>query len=171
MKTTLSMLFLACGLLFMTACEPETNVVDPQLNQSSARKGVQDNFKAHLTGDEEVGPVETTAQGQATLKFSKDGLSVSYKINVAQLENVVGAHLHLAPAGANGPVVVGLLPAPVNGKVNGTLVEGTFTAAKLGGPLGGMTLEDLRTAMMEGNIYVNVHTTAHPGGQIRGQVD
>lgn len=167
------MLVVACGLLLLTGCQPENKMVDPQFNHSSARKGVQDNFKAHLTSAQEVStpPVETTAQGQATLKFSKDGMSVSYKINVAQLENVVGAHLHLAPAGSNGPVVVNLLPAGVSGKVNGTLTEGTFTAANLAGPLAGMTLEDLRTAMMEGNIYVNVHTMAYPGGQVRGQVE
>lgn len=137
-----------------------------------ADAAVQRNFTAHLSGDEEVRtpPVETTAQGQAKLQFSADGSSAAYRVNVAQLADVVGAHLHMAPAGANGPVVVVLLPAPVGGDVNGVLVTGSFTAADLVGPLAGRPLGDLRAAIGAGNVYVNVHTAAYPSGEVRGQV-
>jgi hypothetical protein len=53
---------------------------------------------------------------------------------------------------------------------NGTLAEGTFTAANLVGPLAGATLADLLAEMEAGNSYVNVHTLAFPPGEIRGQV-
>ena len=61
------------------------------------------NFRAHLTGDQEVPPVETRAQGQIILHLSKDGTVLSYKLIVANIEGVTQAHLHLAPAGVNGP--------------------------------------------------------------------
>ena len=72
-------------------------------------------------------------------------------------------------------MVVPLYPTPAfparTGTVNGLLVTGTFTAQNLTGPLQGMTLSDLVTQINNGQIYVNVHTTAHPAGEIRGQVE
>jgi hypothetical protein len=56
------------------------------------------------------------------------------------------------------------------GKFTGVLAQGTITAANLMGPLQGKTLEDLVSVIKAGDAYVNVHTTAHPGGEIRGQL-
>ena len=85
------------------------------------------------------------------------------------------AHIHLQAPGANGPIVVWLYPpAPppqlIPGRFDGVLAEGTFTAANLMGPLAGMSLEDLVAEMRAGNTYVNIHTTANPGGEVRGQI-
>ena len=63
------------------------------------------NFRTHLTGDEEVPAVVTGAQGQATFKLSADGQSITYKLNVANIEDVIQAHIHIAPQGVNGNVV------------------------------------------------------------------
>ena len=129
------------------------------------------NFKAHLSGKEEVPPVATKAQGQAHFKLSKDGTKLEFKLNVANIENVTAAHIHLAPKGDNGPVVVTLFSGPTTeGKTTGTLAEGTITAADLVGPLAGKPLSDLIKQMEAGNTYVNVHTTQHPAGEIRGQI-
>lgn len=127
------------------------------------------NFTAHLNGGQEVPAVNTTAQGQATFKLNAAGTAIEYKVNVAQLENVKFSHLHLAPIGSNGGVVVDLSGA-VAGKVNGTLVEGTIKANQLKGALSGQPLSVLIAQMEAGNIYVNVHTNSFPGGEIRGQV-
>ena len=54
--------------------------------------------------------------------------------------------------------------------VNGNLAIGTLTAADLIGPLSGLTLSDLLAEIEAGNTYVNVHTQAHPTGEIRGQI-
>jgi hypothetical protein len=130
-------------------------------------------FRAHLRGAEQVVPVDTQAQGQALFQLSKDGTELRFKIIVANIENVVGAHVHLAPAGANGPIVLPLVGNPFipdpGLTVNGILVEGTATSADLTGPLAG-DLGALVAAMRSGNAYFNVHTTAFRGGEIRGQI-
>ena len=133
------------------------------------------NFRAHAKGENQVIPVDTQAQGQLILKFSTDGSQLHAKLNVANIENVIGAHLHHAPEGANGPIVLGFIGAPFISNeeaitTNGTIFEGHMTAANLSGPLAGMTLEDLKTEIMAGNIYVNIHTVQNRPGEIRGQV-
>ena len=133
-----------------------------------ARSG---HFNTHLTGGEEVPAVVTGAQGQATFKLSADGQSISYKLNVANIEDVIQAHIHLAPQGVNGNVVTFLF-GPVAGgvDVSGRLASGSIEAGDLINDLAGHPLEDLIAAIEDGNAYVNVHTVAHPGGEIRGQL-
>jgi hypothetical protein len=136
-----------------------------------------------LTGDHEVPANASPAQGQALLTVSNDGTSVSYKLIASNIENVIQAHIHIGPAGVNGPVVVFLygLVASGGGRHDGVLSEGTFTAANLIGPLAGHPLSDLLAEIRAGNAYVNVHTNDgvaptntgpgdFPGGEIRGQI-
>lgn len=137
----------------------------------------------HLKGEHEVPPRETQAQGQAIMKVSEDGQSISYKLIASNIENVIAAHIHVGPAGSNGPVVVflfGNVP-PGGGRQNGILAEGTFTAADFTGPLAGQPFAALLAAMAAGNTYVNVHTNDgvapintgpgdFPGGEVRGQI-
>jgi hypothetical protein len=134
------------------------------------------NFRTHLSGDEEVPAVDTRAQGQAIFQLSPDGSELDYKLIVANIEDVRMAHIHTAPAGQNGPVVVWLFPADgppgelIPGRSDGVLAEGTITADDLVGPLGGNPLQSLVEMIEAGNTYVNVHTTDNPGGEIRGQI-
>jgi len=129
------------------------------------------NFRTHLSGDEEVPAVVTGAQGQATFKLSADGQSITYKLNVANIDDVVQAHVHLAAQGVNGPIVAFLFgPEPGGVDVNGRLASGSIDASDLINNLLGHPLEDLIEAIEGGGAYVNVHTLAHPGGEIRGQL-
>ncbi|KCZ70399.1 CHRD domain-containing protein [Candidatus Methanoperedens nitroreducens] len=133
------------------------------------------NFATHLSGDKEVPPVDTQAQGQAHFKLSKDGTELSYKLNVANIEDVSMAHIHLGAEGVNGPIVVWLYPDTpppvlIPGRFSGVLAEGTITADDLVGPLEGQSLSELIDAMSAGETYVNVHTEQNPAGEIRGQV-
>lgn len=132
-----------------------------------------DNFTAPLKGDQEVPPVETNATGVATFKLSKDGLELSYKVNVGgNIENVTQAHIHIGERGENGPVTVFLFgPSDPPVSPNGPLADGTITADDLIGPLEGQTLSALIEEMAAGGTYVNVHTTANPSGEIRGQIE
>lgn len=133
----------------------------------------QKNFSAApLKGrNEQPTPRDSKGTGQASFQLSKDGLSMSYKLNVTNLDGITQSHIHVGPIDDTGPVVVflfGLVPSGVSS--NGTLAEGTFTAANLVGPLAGGTLADLLAEMESGNAYVNVHTLAFPPGEIRGQI-
>jgi hypothetical protein len=138
---------------------------------SVAAAVAETDFTTHLSGRNEVPPVETRAQGEAILHVSEDGSSISFKLVVANIENITAAHIHIAAEGVNGPVVVPLYNGPtISGRFEGSLAEDTFTAANLTGPLAGMTIADLLSEIMAGNAYVNVHTTQNPGGEIRGQL-
>ena len=129
------------------------------------------NHNTHLAGRNEVPAVVTGAQGEAKFKISDDGLSIEYKLIVANIEDVEQAHIHLAPAGVNGPVVAFLFGFVAGGvDVNGELASGTIVAGDLVGPLAGRPLSELITAIESGGAYVNVHTVAHKGGEIRGQL-
>ncbi|CAN5159610.1 hypothetical protein BH23BAC1_BH23BAC1_27780 [soil metagenome] len=131
------------------------------------------NFVAPMEGAQEVPPADTKARGNAIFHLRDDGLH--YRIIVANLENLSMAHIHLAPAGSNGGVVVWLHPSGpppqlIPGRTSGILATGIITEANLVGSLAEGTLEDLLEHMRMGNAYVNVHTTQYPGGEIRGQI-
>lgn len=135
------------------------------------------NFRTHLTGAYEVPvAVDTRAQGQAIFQLNNAGDELSYRLIASNIENVIMAHIHLAPAGSNGPVVVWLHPSgpppppAMPGRHNGVLATGVITAANLTGPLAGQPLSALVAAIEAGNTYVNVHTSQNPTGEIRGQI-
>ena len=141
------------------------------------------NFIAILSGDNEVPARDTLGRGVAVFRLSDDGASLSYKLIVANIDNVVASHIHVGAAGVNGPVVAFLAgPFPsAGGRTDGVLAEGTITAASLGGPLAGQPFASLVAAMNAGNTYVNVHTNDgvppvntgpgdFPGGEVRGQI-
>ena len=134
-------------------------------------------FVSGVTGSQEVPPVETDAEGGALFSLNADGSAVEYSLAVRNIENVSQAHLHQAPAGENGEVVVWLYPSPVeqsplliSGRFDGILARGTIEAGDLVGPLEGESLETLVSAMAERTVYANVHTEQNPQGEIRGQV-
>ena len=172
------------GLAAAAACStPTTPTYTVPLTFAQARVGGPLS-STHLKGGHENPPNASQAQGQAMLKVSEDGLSVSYKLIASNIENVVQAHIHLGSPAVNGPIVVflyGLVPAG-GGRHNGVLSEGTFTAANLIGPLAGDPLSDLLAEIAAGNAYVNVHTNDgvapantgpgdFPGGEVRGQIN
>jgi hypothetical protein len=187
-------------LLGLAACSRET--VEPTgalempayggstLHAAHARSAL---FGTRLTPDAEVMPagvVNTSkAVGNATFHLSADGSTLTYRLIVANIENVVQAHIHAGAAGSNGGVVAWLYPStsPVAGpaggdRVSGVIAEGTLTDADLMGALAGMTVADLVELITSGGAYVNVHTNDgvdppntgpgdYPGGELRGQID
>jgi CHRD domain-containing protein len=136
------------------------------------------NFGAHLRGGAEVPPVDTKARGNSIFGLSKSGDALRFKLIVANIEGVTQAHIHCGAAGVNGPVVVFLFgPDPAGVTVNGVLAKGTITNADVipapdssACPGGLANFDELIAKMRAGDAYVNVHTIANPGGEIRGQI-
>lgn len=142
-----------------------------------------DTYTARLSGAQEVPANESKGRGQTILRLSSDGTELRYRLIVANIDNVVAAHIHVGPEGVNGPVVALLAgpAAPGGGASNGVLATGTITADDLVGPLAGASLSELVDLIEAGNAYVNVHTNDGiaptntgpgdlAGGEIRGQI-
>jgi hypothetical protein len=127
------------------------------------------------SGANEVPANASTASAEA--HFALEGDVIRYRIKMkAPIENAFMGHIHVAAAGANGPIVVWLLgtpPANANPPIdygkNELVVSGEFDASDFVGPLAGQPLENLITLLDNGGAYVNIHTTAFPGGEIRAQ--
>jgi hypothetical protein len=140
------------------------------------------NFVAPLSGAEEVPARDTNARGNAVFQLRADGTELSYKLMVANIENVFAAHIHCGAVGVNGPVGVTLfMGSPASGRVDGVIARGTITAPDPGNACGWVDFEDVLSAMRTGDTYVNVHTNDgvaptntgpgdFPGGEIRGQI-
>jgi hypothetical protein len=112
-------------------------------------------LEATLTGANEVGGGDPDGSGTALVGLSPAPNQVCFTIDVTNLGTVTAAHIHHAPAGINGPVVVPLT-APVGGSSTGCVtVDATL-------------LKDIM--QHPDQYYVNVHTTDYPGGAIRGQL-
>lgn len=164
-----------CLLVALLGCSNES-LSDSQEEYNVSAKQDKTVFTTQLSGSNEVPARDTDATGQGIIRISKDELSIYYKIIVANVQtNITVSHLHLAPAGSNGGVVVDLLkisdfPPNTSAPVNGILAEGTITASNLSGALSGRPLSELISAIKAGNIYFNVHTTTFPGGELRGQL-
>jgi len=169
---------LASGIILVFASCTKSDTDAGVQDELVLKKGTMvQNFTAHLSGDQEVPPKETLATGQAIFQLSKDGTELSYKLIVANIENVRMSHIHIAPAGSNGGIVVWLYPsAPpmmtIPGTTNGILAQGVITQANMvgTGPNQGLTFEGLIEHIRAGNAYVNVHTDQFGGGEIRGQI-
>jgi hypothetical protein len=120
-------------------------------------------FEATLSPENEVPPRSSPASGVSRMTF--DGTTVTFIVVVSNLNNVTLAHIHSAPAGTNGPVRVDFYLGPVTSIQQGTLVQGSFTAADVRGIEFNALIDEMRA----GNAYVNVHSQTYPAGEIRGQ--
>jgi hypothetical protein len=112
-----------------------------------------EDVKVTLTGAEEVPAVMTDAKGEGTITIAKD-LSVTGHVKTTGIEGVA-AHIHLAEAGKNGPPVITLTKG----------ADGSWST-----PEGAKLTEDQYKAFKAGQLYVNVHSAAHKGGEIRAQL-
>jgi hypothetical protein len=129
-------------------------------------------FTAKMTGKEEVPPHDIKATGNAEFTLSADGKTMSYKVDVMNIDKVTMAHIHQGKVGENGPPVVWLFNSSSNptGPMNGMLSQGKITSNDLVGPLKGKQMSDLVKLINDGQAYANVHTEPNPKGEIRGQI-
>lgn len=108
----------------------------------------------------------TTGTGVAT--FTDLGTEIDATLVLTNMTGVIASHIHgPAAAGVNTGVIINLfLPNGATGTVNGQVWHGSITNANNAN----VSLDSLRVLFNNGNAYVNVHTSANPGGEIRDQV-
>jgi len=110
-------------------------------------------MKLKLSGDQEVPPVQTQASGAGTITVNDDK-SVSGSITTTGI-NATAAHIHEAAMGKNGPVII-----PLEKKSDKEFAV----------PAGAKLSDTQYKAFKAGDLYVNVHSDAHKGGEIRAQL-
>lgn len=133
---------------------------------------------APLQGANEVPAVDSQGTGMAHFKLNKSGTALSFKLNVANLDDITQAHIHCGLPGTNGGVTAFLFGFAVPAvNVNGNLATGVISASGVIPiadsavcPGGISDFDDLIAQIQAGNTYVNVHTVANPGGEIRAQI-
>ena len=143
--------------------------------RDSTSKLIKKFFASNLSGDQEVPKVNTVASGHAAIKvwIFKNKLKLHYEIKVSNLSSSFApapghAHFHFGAPGENGPVVKTLvLPKKIHVKNMGPtwLLRGSWTSNDEE-PLTPKLMQDL----IDGNLYINIHTQRYPAGEIRGQV-
>jgi hypothetical protein len=106
-----------------------------------------------LSGDHEVPPVTTSATGSGTITVGADK-SISGSVTTKGVEGIA-AHVHQAAEGKNGPPIVALEKG----------ADGTWNV-----PKGSKLTDEQYAAYKAGELYVNVHSAANKGGEIRAQL-
>jgi hypothetical protein len=144
----------------------------------------QDRYWSVLTGDQMKPIVSTDAVGYIGLKFPDDMSKVIYTVNANNIGNVTGIYFYLEDGQQNGTVVLDLLTAESKhkvddikitnvtseGKLAGTISVGGATKDDLQGPLKGKSISDFHALMVNGKLYVSVHTKDFPNGEISGHL-
>lgn len=141
----------AIGLAIVASLTTLTGCASIDKMTSSAASTIRGDEK--LSGAQEVPPVTSAATGSANIQVAADGM-VSGSVTTAGVVSTM-AHIHMAPAGQNGPVIVPLTKTGDN----------TYMV-----PPGAKLTPAQLEAYKMGSLYVNVHSDAHKGGEIRAQL-
>jgi hypothetical protein len=149
LKKLTSGFLLALGLVAFSACD--------QVNLDELRKIVQPTpnpnvaLTAVINGRQEVPPTPSAGTGTFTGVYNKDTNVLNYTVTYTGITPQAG-HIHRGAPGVNGPIVVPFnsLASPITGTF-------TFTEAD-------------ETLLLNNGFYVNLHTPAFPGGEIRGNI-
>jgi hypothetical protein len=147
-KKTLCALAIASSAVYLAGCD----TMQSAANTAGGWVGMDSTSRVHLSGSEEVPAVSTSASGEGSFKVAKDG-SVTGSVTTTGIAGTA-AHIHRGAKGQNGPVIVPL-----------TKSGDTYTA-----PAGAKLSDADLQAYKDGNLYVNVHSAAHKGGEIRAQL-
>lgn len=124
------------------------------LTAGCASMGGSSGVAVSLSGSQEVPPVATQASGSGTITVGEDK-SVSGSVTTTGVAGLA-AHIHVGSAGKNGPVIIPLTKS----------ADGTTWSVPAGAKLTDAQYESYKA----GDLYVNVHSAAHKGGEIRAQI-
>ena len=118
-----------------------------------AIQGARKDTNVALTGAQEAPPVSTLARGIGTISIGIDR-SVSGRVTTSGIVGMA-AHIHVGAPSQNGPIIIPLTRT----------VDDVWSV-----PPGAKLTDAQYESYQAGNLYVNVHTAAHKGGEIRGQI-
>ena len=131
--------------------------------------GTDGGFAATLSGSAEIPAVASDSSGSFQLDVVDGG--ANFTLTLANVSNITQAHIHQGPADGNGPVVAFLFDPADPGASTSTsfYLSGSLGFDDLVGPLAG-DWDGFEADLAAGSLYVNVHSVANPGGEIRGQI-
>jgi hypothetical protein len=112
-----------------------------------------------------------TSPGSGVAAFVDLGTEIDWTLTLTNMTAVTASHIHLGDATkvgtTAGPVIFNMfIPNGPTATLNGEVSHGSFTNANNAN----ISLDSLRVLFNNGNAYANVHTSAHPAGEIRDQV-
>jgi hypothetical protein len=145
MKTTVLKAVLAVAVIALAGCAGMRDKLPAWMPGSGA-------MKVSLTGAEQNPPVSTQAKGSGSFRVTEDG-TLTGSVTTEGVQGTM-AHIHRGAKGQNGPVVI---PLTKNGDTYSVPEGRKLTEAQI---------NDLKA----GNLYVNVHSNANKGGEIRAQL-
>jgi len=145
MKTSIARCLAIVAVFALAACAQMKEKMPDWMPGSGATS-------VKLSGAEEVPPASTSGSGKGSFRIADDG-SISGSVTTTGVPGTM-AHIHQAAKAQNGPVIV---PLTKNGD--------TYSV-----PEGRKLTEAQMQAFKAGNLYVNVHSNAYKGGEVRGQL-
>ena len=176
MRARLSTLMVAAALAGVASCDEVSFPTAPT-----------EDFQATLAGANETPPVTSTASGLAVFSVTLDTF-LAWRLDVATIDSTTAAHIHVGAAGVPGAILVTLFAGPTAACTatstsprcrvgfTGALAQGQFVPSQLMtqlpagfGTTARERFDSLVVLMRNGGAYVNVHTVANSGGEIRGQ--
>ena len=111
-----------------------------------------------LSGQQEVPSLQNAARGSSSVSINEETGDISGYVTGENLSGPINAaHIHSANAGQNGGVIIGLVQDSANANRFNIPDATQLTAEQL-------------TLLKQGGLYFNMHTTAYPAGEIRGQI-
>jgi hypothetical protein len=162
-------------------------------NDANTNNNTNKSYSTTLSGSQQVPPVKTNGIGTASFELLDDNKTLHYQINILDVPNITGIHIHQGKSGENGDVVVNIYnnskkniyqnenetkisqiessSVKINGNIQSSfLASGTINKSDLKGPLLGKNVSDLINSIKSENTYVNVHSESYPDGEIRGEM-
>ncbi len=163
-KLTALPLFVLGSMIMLSSCESDAELKKTTDFQKS---GIV------MNGTKETPAVPSAAIGKLDVFYTRETRTLSYTVTWSGLTDSVAAmHIHgLAPEGFAAGVVQNIVAA--SNTIFPQKTSGKFTYAK-SGTLSGTLLVDgtiiKENDLLNGQYYVNIHTSVYPGGEIRGQI-
>ena len=170
---TLPILIVIASIVFLAQLSYSNPIVNSE-NQI-------DRYWTALTGNQQIPLVKTDALGFVGLKFQDDLSRFVFTVNAENIGNVTGIYIYKGKENQNGTVVLDLMKAErdlkmdkriINvtseGKMTGTLTTGGITKKELQGELKDKSVSDFYNLMTNGSIYISILTKDFPKGEIRG---